>query len=398
MYSKTPTGKASKGSVSVAVSNGRLQLVFRYGGKRHYLSVGLADTPEARKLAEMKARTIELDILSGNFDQTLEKYKPQRALAVVVNPEEVTTKPPQPNLKDLWQGFLEYKRPQCSPSTMKFQYSTFTRYLENLPTHDLDRANDIRDHILKAIPVNSAKRFIVRLSACCTWAMESGLIQENPFQGMASQVKLPKSAANNGMGEIDPFTASERDAIIEAFRDNLVCSKYSRVKHSHYYPFTFFLFNTGCRPSEAIALEWRHISKDFRWISFEQAVVEGENGSTCKQGLKTQERRRFPCNAKMQAFLSSIKPTDCKPDQLVFPSPEGKWIDTNNFRNRIWTPVLEKLGIEYRKTYQTRHTFITLALENGLDAKDVARLVGNSPQIIYEHYAGNKRDLCVPEF
>lgn len=50
------------------------------------------------------------------------------------------------------------------------------------------------------------------------------------------------------------------------------------------------------------------------------------------------------------------------------------------------------------KPYQTRHTFITLALDNGLDAKDVARLVGNSPEIIYRHYAGNKQELFVPEF
>lgn len=28
---------------------------------------------------------------------------------------------------------------------------------------------------------------------------------------------------------------------------------------------------------------------------------------------------------------------------------------------------------------------------------DVARWVGNSPEVIYKHYAGNKRDLQVPE-
>jgi integrase len=64
----------------------------------------------------------------------------------------------------------------------------------------------------------------------------------------------------------------------------------------------------------------------------------------------------------------------------------------------MWKPVLNQLGIEYRKPYQTRHTFITLALDNGLDAKDVARLVGNSPEVIYKHYAGKKRNLEVPEF
>jgi integrase len=52
---------------------------------------------------------------------------------------------------------------------------------------------------------------------------------------------------------------------------------------------------------------------------------------------------------------------------------------------------------EYRNPYQTRHTFITLCLESDIDAKDVAKWVGNSPEIVYRHYAGNKRDLQVPE-
>lgn len=76
MYSKTPTGKASKGTVTVIASNSRLQLRFRHAGERQYISIGLSDSPEGRKLAEMKAQEIELDILSGNFDQTLAKYKP----------------------------------------------------------------------------------------------------------------------------------------------------------------------------------------------------------------------------------------------------------------------------------------------------------------------------------
>lgn len=81
MFSKTPTGRASKGSVQVIVSNGWLQLRFRFGGKRHYLSVGLPDDEMNRKLAESKAQKIELDIISGNFDETLAKYKPQSALS-----------------------------------------------------------------------------------------------------------------------------------------------------------------------------------------------------------------------------------------------------------------------------------------------------------------------------
>jgi predicted DNA-binding transcriptional regulator AlpA len=33
-----------------------------------------------------------------------------------------------------------------------------------------------------------------------------------------------------------------------------------------------------------------------------------------------------------------------------------------------------------------------------LDAKDVAKLVGTSPKMIYEHYAGKSRELFFPEF
>ncbi len=395
MYSKSAQRKASKGSVQIKVSNGRLQLVFTYAGRRHYLSLGFSDTLQTRKLAEMKAREIELDIISGNFAQTLAKYKPASALSTVTLVTPIFT--PKPSLRELWEKFIEYKRSQCSPNTMKYTYGVYSNYLKSLPTHDLDRATEIRDYALKNIPLDSCKRFVVRLSACCDWAVKSGMISTNPFAGMSSEIKLPKAQTSDD--EIFPFTADERNAIIEAIGTNQFCPKTSKVKHSYYAPLIQFLFSTGCRPSEATALQWKHVSGDFRFISFEQAIVNGENGKIAREGLKTQERRRFPCNASLQSLLQSIKPENCDPEDLVFPSPgNGRWIDTNNLRNRLWKPVLAGLSIEYRKLYQTRHTFITLALEHGLDAKDVARLVGNSPEVIYRHYAGNKRELFVPEF
>jgi integrase len=43
-----------------------------------------------------------------------------------------------------------------------------------------------------------------------------------------------------------------------------------------------------------------------------------------------------------------------------------------------------------------RHTFVTFCI-SGMNAKDVARLVGNSAEIIYKHYMGGSRDLIVPD-
>ncbi len=75
MQSKSSSRKSTKGSVVVFNSHDRLQLRFRFGCKRHYISLGLADTLINRRFAELKAAEIEQDILKEKFDTTLEKYK-----------------------------------------------------------------------------------------------------------------------------------------------------------------------------------------------------------------------------------------------------------------------------------------------------------------------------------
>lgn len=85
MHSKVTQLKASKGSIQIKVSNGRLQLVFSQAGKRHYPSTGLADNKLNRKAAEAKVLLIEADIAYDRFDSTLARYKPQLALSTITS-------------------------------------------------------------------------------------------------------------------------------------------------------------------------------------------------------------------------------------------------------------------------------------------------------------------------
>lgn len=392
--------RKSKGSVAIINSNGRLQLRFSYAGKRHYLSTGYADTPQHRQLAEIRAKEIEKDILFERFDPShLGKYLPQASQAVDFSAPDPSVADTVP-LSELWRQYTEFKRPGLSPSTLAKDYVRVARCLQNdVPGNSLEDAVAIRNWLVRHKTPNAAKRILTQLKACCDWAAKSGIITDNPFIGMAADIKIPKGSLEDA--DINPFSISERDCIIAGFCEDR--------HYSYYAKFVEFLFLTGCRPSEAIALQWRHISRDYRQIHFEQAVVISESGLVCKKGLKTQKKRTFPANGKLAALLKSIRPHKAQSETVVFPSPEGHWIDIHNFTNRGWRKVLEKQeGIEYRKLYQTRHTFITAALETPirtadgsirmLDAKDVARLVGTSPKMIYEHYAGYSRDLNVPEF
>ena len=408
MYSKNSQRRTGKGSVQIKNSNGRLQLVFSHPivtptgeikSKRFYLSTGQDDTPLGREQALVLAAKIQRDIDYGEFDTSLVKYKPATFLTTVTPITQSVT--PNPDLGELWEQYTQFKKPQVSQSTYAVDYRKYRNHIASLPGRNLEDAIAIRDYLIANLTPNAAKRTLTNINACCDWALKSKLIESNPFQGMAGEIRVPKS--NSDENDINPFTKDERDAIIKAFEESQL--------YSYYAPLVKCLFFTGCRPSEAIALQWKHVSNKF--ITFEQAITISSNGLALKDGLKTQAKRRFPINSQLREILESIKPENCNPDEFILKSKKGGIIDFGDFLHHAWkgyknrhgkqidgiVTTLVKQGVvtEYRKPYQCRHTFITLCLESDIDAKDVARWVGNSPEVIYKHYAGNKRDLQVPD-
>jgi integrase len=54
-------------------------------------------------------------------------------------------------------------------------------------------------------------------------------------------------------------------------------------------------------------------------------------------------------------------------------------------------------NVPKKNPYQLRAGYITAALDSGMSVQDVARLVGNSPEVIYKNYAGVSRDIKQPE-
>jgi integrase len=399
MDSNAFTGRASKGSVSIENFQGRLRLHLPrefYRGKNKYLTLGLADTPNNRTIAEFKVKQINFEIVNGIFDpNNLERYKPGRCLKIVEPVRRQSL-----SLLETWDKYVDFKRPSISPSYLAHQLQATRNHLKKLSDlSDMD-AVAVRNWAMANLTVDSAKRFITQLSACYGWAKKSRLIDVNPFALMASEIKLPRSEKVDAEDAgINPFTAAERDAIVQAFKTNQFCHACTSKnnQHSNYAAYVQFLFYTGCRPSEAIGLQWKNIDIEKCIVLFDGAVVQSLKGLVRKKGLKTQAFRKLKINGQLREILESIRPKNFTPDSLVFPAPEGGFIIQGNFGSRVWKKVLQGLGLEYRVPYQTRHTFITLCLDKGIDAKDVARWVGNSPEIIYRHYAGNRRDLQVPE-
>ncbi len=107
--------KSSKG-IRIENIQGRLRLRLPrqlFGGKQKYLTLGFPDNSDYRKFAELKARQIEMDILTEQFDPTFEKYKPRSYRAQ----PEVTIQP-EIDLKELCPRFTTFKSPSVSQSTL----------------------------------------------------------------------------------------------------------------------------------------------------------------------------------------------------------------------------------------------------------------------------------------
>jgi Arm DNA-binding domain len=102
MYSRSHR-QAKTGKVGIRNSNERLRLVFTHEGKRHFVSLGLSNTPVNQVLAQEKAFQIQRDIEYSEFDPTYKKYKVQPALKIVEaapEPQDST-----PELGALWAKY-----------------------------------------------------------------------------------------------------------------------------------------------------------------------------------------------------------------------------------------------------------------------------------------------------
>ncbi|AFY69167.1 integrase family protein [Thalassoporum mexicanum PCC 7367] len=355
--------KPPKGSVAIENRDNRIRLRWSFNGERYCLSLGLNYTQINLKAAQQVANQIELDILSGNFDLSLNKYKP--AKISFANKSKLSK---NPNLLEVWDVWV---------NSLKLTSRTKNRHYMQ-----------IRGLIRKANPKLKDPKWFTKidtlspeiwnsrlsyLSSCLDWCIDKGYAAENPYKGLKRRKSATKAAK--------PFTKQEINSIILAFRTDQFCPQSSSYKHSYYADYVEFLFLTGCRPAEAIGLQRKHIDLERNEIVICSVLARGDNGETSsnkrvRKETKTGNIRYLTMTERLRQIMES-RCADLQPDCLVFRSPKGLAINDNNFTRRQWKPVLEGLGIEYRKPYTTRHTMASIAIEQGIPLTGVAYLLGH---------------------
>jgi integrase len=303
-------------------------------------------------------------------------------------------KPSELNLLSLWQRYKVAKAHLVAPTTQKGDWPEVDRALNFVSPKCLEfsasSATLLLAELLERYAASTTRKVLLYARAANCWAIEEELLAKNFYSRLFKSI--PKSQKNGRSRKC--FEKHEIENILAAFASNEFVSKFSVVHlHSYYRGYVEFLALTGFRPEEAIALEWSDI-KNSRII-----VSRGYSQGILKS-TKTYETRNFPINSQLANLLQNLPRTQ----NLVFPSPEGGYINQHNFGERYWKPItkklvaIEKVG-EYLPTYNLRHSWITRMLRSGLDIATVARLAGNKPDTIMKHYlAARTQDLVLPEF
>jgi integrase len=189
---------------------------------------------------------------------------------------------------------------------------------------------------------------------------------ENPF----SLLQWPKMQTESP----NPFTAEERDRIIEYWKEH----------DFFYFPWVFTLFHTGMRPSEASALRWADMNLSSREIRISKSRYMGTDSATKTSG----SNRQIEIDESVLEVLKLLPSLELSLEH-VFLNKYGEPMNAKKWSEHNWAKPLRELGIKHRKFYATRHTFITEAIKRGENPLAVAQYCGTSLAMIQRDYCGS---------
>ena len=354
--SQEPMPRTPKGTIKIDVDRGWLKLRWTYQKKRYAMALGMEDTVINRRLAQTTADIIKADIAANHFDNSLTRYRPgSDALETIT-------------VTELFEKYTAWKRRQITKRSLDKYQGLIPRLNQYFKTRQAsviteDQALDFRDWLLKSLSTATVRERIVMMRACWLWAIGKKVLIDNPWENV--RIKAQQRPR--------PFTQQEYSQILDGFQK----------LHPDYADFVTFVMGIGCRLGEAAGLRWGHLSDDCSKIWIGESWGRGERKPT-----KTYKDRAFQLSVELATMLHRRKPASAGNDDLVFMAANGGPIDDHNFRRRYWTPVLESIGVPYRKPYSMRHSFISQAVDQGWSISEISSITGNSEETILRSYTG----------
>ena len=147
------------------------------------------------------------------------------------------------------------------------------------------------------------------------------------------------------------------------------------AKESGVFEMYYVELATGLRRGELLGLKWEDIDFEHGNLRVKRQVAR-INGKVVEAPLKTKNAYRTLPLAEdtIQVLKQQKKKVGSNP--WVFPSPTGGPISPDSVLHMLHR-VLKRAGLPRVRFHDLRHTFATLALQNGVDVKTVSGMLGH---------------------
>ena len=206
----------------------------------------------------------------------------------------------------------------------------------------------------KGLSAKTVRNINQVISSAMDMAVEQKIILSNPTRACA----LPKVEQK----EMHTLPAEQLSAFLR------------EAKESGVYELYYLDLATGLRRGELLGLKWCDIDLKKGIIHVHRQVAR-VNGEVREVPLKTKNAYRSIAISK-EAVEMLKEMERQKRSEYVFPSPTGGPISPDSVRHMLHR-VLKRAGLPELRFHDLRHTFATLALQNGVDIKTVSGMLGH---------------------
>jgi len=362
-----------------AASKSSIEITFMYQGQQCKERLSLEPTTANLKRAEQHRAAILHAIDQGVFDYSVTFPNSRKATKFSKVKGSAMT------LKAYLDDWLVEKRKHVKDSTW-VDYDRIVRH-ELIPSMGGKPLSEIRIPVvkewLKGKSVGNKRLANLQsvLRTALDDAVQDEILDSNPLREWTYQIKERTRIEDD---EVDPFTAEEQQSILSAAT--------GQIKN-----LIQFALWTGMRTSELVGLRWG----DIDWVKNEVFVVRAvTQRSKAPEDTKTRGSRRkvrlLPL--ALEALLAQKSYTFLKGEE-VFQDPryQEPWAGDYPIREVFWRRTLQKAGVRYRYPYQTRHTYASMMLSAGEDARWVMAQMGHTSLTMLERRYGRWMPEAAPK-
>jgi integrase len=369
-------GRAGSG-VEARTSSIRVQFVLDGETVRERVMVNgkaLPPTPANMKYATRLVADIKKAIALGTFSYA--DFFPDSPRAKDKGDNPTTFGP----LADLW---LESQGRLADAS--QDQYGTAVRFWKKLLGADRPLEQLTHQFLVAKIggyPWSSAKthnNYLIALRGILGLEYRGAKALANPLAGISNMKVVRKLP--------DPLTIAEREQILADMAERY---------DERVYAYFLWQFFTGMRPEEAIALRWSDLDANRGMVrvqrvrTFKGAERDGSKTHTERDVDLVPQALQALAIMKKYTFMQKVEregDDDTAADIFMNPVTGRPWHDERSQRDTYWRPAMKRLGIRWRRPYNTRHTFATVALMASVPPAYISSQLGNSVKMLLEVYA-----------